>query len=83
VAPAVVDGLEVVQVHKQDREGGVGPGAAREGVGDACGEQAAVAQVGERVVQGLMHLARAKQAALAHERPQQQAGEGHGQQPEL
>ena len=54
VAEAVVDVLEVVDVHEQDRHRQVVAALAGERVADAVAEQGAVGQAGEDVVEGLV-----------------------------
>ena len=54
VAGAVVDGLEVVEVHEQDGDGRGDAVGARQGVVEAVGEQGAVGQAGQGVVEGVV-----------------------------
>jgi len=54
MAERVVDRLEVVQVHEQDRDRLVIPGLSLERVVDAIPEQGAVREAGDRVVEGLV-----------------------------
>ena len=61
VPEAVVDRLEVVEVHEQDDHAPVLPASPLQGVRDAVGEQGAVREAGERVVEGL-----ARQLGLEH-----------------
>ena len=61
VPEAVVDRLEVVEVHEQDDDAPVLPASPLQGVRDAVGEQRAVREAGERVVEGL-----ARQLGLEH-----------------
>ena len=54
MAERVVDVLEVVEVHEQDREAGRRSAAPHERVREAVDEQDAVRQAGERIVQRLV-----------------------------
>ena len=66
MAQAVVDGLEIVEVHEDDGE----PAALAPCTGDSVPntflEQGAVGQVGDRVVEGLMGKLLLEGLALAH-----------------
>src|SRR4051812_48079636 len=54
VAEAVVDRLEVVEVDEDDGQADVVAAHAADGVADALGEQRAVGEAGDRVVEGLV-----------------------------
>jgi hypothetical protein len=51
VAHAVVDGLEAVDVERQDRDGGATALRAPQGLIDPVEEQRAVGKLGQRVVE--------------------------------
>jgi hypothetical protein len=55
VAQRVVNGLEVVDVHEQDRQPALSsPLSAPEGLPQTFDEQPTVGQVGQEIVEGLM-----------------------------
>ena len=54
VAEAVVDRLEVVEVDEHDRDQRAAADGRTEGVRDAVGEERAVGEVGDRIVERLM-----------------------------
>src|SRR5204863_2787303 len=58
VAQTVVHRLEVVEVHKEDRDRGTAARASGEGVPDAVPEQRLVGEVGQGVVKRLMASSR-------------------------
>ena len=64
VPEAVVDRLEVVEVHEQDDDPAVLPSAPLQRVRDAVGEQRAVREPGQRVVEGLARELRLEHLAL-------------------
>ena len=64
VAGAVVDGLEVVEVHEEDGDRAAAAVGAGQRVVEPVGEQRAVGQAGERVVEGVV-LRAAPRAASA------------------
>ena len=65
MAEAVVDVLEVVHVHEQDRDRQALPSLRRECVADPVAEQRAVGQAGQDVVEGLVLELRLEGLALA------------------
>ena len=66
VAPAVVDGLEVVEVDEEQAERRLAALAARQGVTQAVAQQRQVAQAGEGVVIGLVRQLLFERLALGH-----------------
>ena len=65
MAEAVVDGLEVVEVHEDDSELAVLPPGASHGMPHPLAEQRPVGQVGHRVVEGLVGELLLERLALA------------------
>src|SRR4051812_31469403 len=66
VAEAVVDRLEVVEVDEDDRQADVVAAGAGDAVAHALGEQRAVREAGDRVVEGLMGELLLERLALGH-----------------
>ena len=64
MAEGVVDLLEAVEIHHQDRAAILGPASGAKGLIDPVAKQGAVGEPGERVVQRLVLV----ELSLGHER---------------